>query len=101
MLLKSHRRFYVFLGFYAKLIGQSFSAFCASSFEYVSSVGSCHSLSEAVLLLSLTLFGLIGSKHFVHLLNLVFKSRNARYPEFIRKRVALQPNYALYNDILY
>ena len=82
-------------------ISQSFSAFCASSLQYVSAVCGSHSLSEAVLLLSLTLFGLIGSKHFVHLLNLVFKSRNARYPEFIRKRVALQPNYALYNDILY
>ena len=45
-------------------IGQSFSAFCASSFQNVSAVGSSHSLSETVLFLSLTLFGLIGSEHF-------------------------------------
>ena len=49
-------------GFY-QLIGQSFSAFCTSSLQYVSSVGSSHSLSEAVLFLSLTLFGLVSSEH--------------------------------------
>lgn len=88
-------------GITEKSIGQSFSAFSASSLEYVSSVGSSHSLSEAMLLFPLTLFRLIGSKHFVHLLIFVCKSRITRYPKFIRKRVALQPNYALYNDILY
>ena len=56
----------------SKLVGQSFSAFSTSSLEYVSSVGSSHSLSETVLFLSLTLFRLIGSKHFVHLLVFVF-----------------------------
>ena len=75
-----------------KLIGQSFSAFSTSSLKYVSSIGSSHSLSETVLFLSLTLFRLISSKHFVHLLSFVFKSRITRYPEFIRKRVAFQPN---------
>ena len=49
--------------FEIRLIGQSFSAFCASSLEDVSAVSSRHSLSEAVLLFSLTLFGLIGSEH--------------------------------------
>ena len=44
-------------------IGQSFSAFSASSLQYVSAVSSSHSLSEAVLFLSLTLFGLISSEH--------------------------------------
>ena len=46
-----------------KLIGQSLSAFCTSSLEDVSSVGCLHSLSEAMLFLSLALFGLIRSKH--------------------------------------
>ena len=49
-------------------IGQSLSAFCASSLKNVSAVGSLHSLSEAMLLLSLTLFGLVCSEHFQHLL---------------------------------
>ena len=44
-------------------IGQSFSALRASSLEYVSAVSSLHSLSEAMLLLSLTLFRLISSEH--------------------------------------
>jgi len=51
-----------------QLVGQSLSALCASSFEYVSAISSLHSLSEAVLLLSLTLFRLVSSKHRLHLL---------------------------------
>ena len=46
-----------------KLIGQSLSALCTSSLEDVSSVAGLHSLSEAMLFLSLALFGLIRSKH--------------------------------------
>ena len=49
-------------------IGQSLSAFRASSLKNVSAVGSSHSLSEAMLLLSLTLFGLVSSEHYLHLL---------------------------------
>ena len=49
--------------FKTKLIGQSLSAFCTSSLEDVSSVGCLHSLSEAMLFLSLALFRLIRSKH--------------------------------------
>ena len=65
-----------------KLIGQSLSALCASSLKNVSAVCSSHSLSEAVLLFSLTLFGLVSSEHYMHLLDVY------------RKRVALQPFYA-------
>ena len=54
------------------LVGQFFSALSASSLEDVSAVGSSHSLSEAVLFFSLTLFGLIGSEHDLHLLKFVF-----------------------------
>ena len=50
------------------LVGQSFSALCASSLEYVSAVSGFHSLSEAMLLFSLTLFRLISSEHRMHLL---------------------------------
>jgi hypothetical protein len=51
-----------------QLVGQSFSALCASSLQYVSAISSLHSFSEAVLLFSLTLFGLISSQHRMHLL---------------------------------
>ena len=44
-------------------MGHSLSALCTSSLEYVSAVSSLHSLSEAMLLLSLTLFRLISSEH--------------------------------------
>ena len=52
----------------AGLVGQSFSALCASSLEYVSAVSSSHSLSEAMLLFSLTLLRLVSSEHFCFLL---------------------------------
>ena len=48
---------------YFSLVGQSFSALGASSLQDVSAVSGSHSLSEAVLLFSLTLFGLISSEH--------------------------------------
>ena len=53
---------------FPKSIGQSFSALCTSSLEYVSAVSSLHSLSETVFLFSLTLFRLISSEHRLHLL---------------------------------
>ena len=49
-------------------VGQSFSALCASSLEYISAVSSLHSLSEAVLLFSLAFLRLISSEHRLHLL---------------------------------
>ena len=45
------------------LVSKSCSALCTTSLEYFSAVSGLHSLSEAVLLLSLALFGLICSKH--------------------------------------
>ena len=64
-----HRRFYRWIGeAYTFLIGQSLSAFRASSLKNVSAVCSLHSLSEAMLLLSLKLLGLVSSEHFLHLL---------------------------------
>lgn len=45
------------------------SSLSASSFQNFSAVCSSHSLSETVDLLSLSLFRLVGSKHFLHLLN--------------------------------
>lgn len=52
-------------------VRQSLSALCASSLEHLSSVSGSHSLSEAVLNLSLTLLRLVCSKHF----DTSFKSR--------------------------
>ena len=46
-----------------ELVGQSLSAFCTSSLENISTIGRSHSLSETMLLLSLTLFGLVSSEH--------------------------------------
>ena len=66
---KRHRRFYrkytpqrIPHGYFS-LVGQSFSALGASSLQDVSAVSGSHSLSEAMLLLSLTLFRLISSEH--------------------------------------
>ena len=81
-------------------MSKSLSTFCAASLENVSSVSGLHSLSEAVLLLSLTLFGLISSKHFIYLLE-----------DWIRKRFSGQTTLTdaarkakftlLHNDIVY
>ena len=59
-----------FLGFFAvfgndpKLVGQSLSALGTSSLENVATVRGLHSLSEAMLLLSLALLRLVSSEHF-------------------------------------
>ena len=57
------RFFYRTYSLFLKLISKSCSAFCASSLENLSAVSGSHSLSEAVLLLSVDLFGLICSEH--------------------------------------
>ena len=44
-------------------MGQSDSSLGSSSGQYFSSVAGSHSLAEAVLLGSVSLFGLIGSEH--------------------------------------
>ena len=76
---------------YFSLVGQSFSALGASSLQDISAVSGFHSLSEAVLLFSLTLFRLISSKHF-----------GCTSFNLNRKRFAFQLNHTLlHNDILY
>ena len=61
---KGHRSFFISLLWDSKrLVGQSLSALCTSSLQNVSAVGSSHSLSETMLFLSLTLFGLVSSEH--------------------------------------
>ena len=45
-------------------VGQSLSALSAASLENVSAVCGLHSLSEAMLLFSLTLFRLVSSEHY-------------------------------------
>ena len=52
----------------SRSIGESCSSLGASSLKNFSAVGSCHSLSETVLHLSLSLLGLVGSFHEWHLL---------------------------------
>ena len=52
-----------------RLVSQSLSALCTASLQNGSAVGSLHSLSEAMLLFSLSLFRLVSSEHYLHLLN--------------------------------
>ena len=61
-----------------RLVGQSLSALCTSSLQNVSAVGSLHSLSETMLFLSLTLFGLVSSEHNCTSLILVIGSVTAK-----------------------
>ena len=72
------------------LIGQSFSALRASSLENVTAVCGLHSLSEAMLLFSLSLLRLVSSEHYLHLLIIVY-----------RKRVAFVAFTLLHNDTQY
>ena len=51
-----------------RLVGQSLSALCTASLKNGSAVRGLHSLSEAMLLFSLTLLRLISSEHLLHLL---------------------------------
>ena len=46
-----------------QLVGQSLSALSAATLENVATVSGLHSLSEAMLLLSLALLRLVGSEH--------------------------------------
>ena len=62
------------------LVSQSLSAFCASSLQNISAVGSSHSFSKAVLFLSLALLGLVGSEHGRHLLQVEFGSEMGSRP---------------------
>ena len=51
-----------------QLIGELSSSLGASSLKNFSTVSGCHSLSETMLFVSLSLLGLIGSLHDKHLL---------------------------------
>jgi hypothetical protein len=72
---------------YFSLVGQSFSALGASSLQDISAVSGFHSLSEAVLLFSLTLFRLISSQH-ANCTSLLALSSASIYMRIFRKRVS-------------
>ena len=59
------------------LVGQSLSALGTSSLENFATIRGLHSLSEAMLLLSLTLLRLVGSEHFGYLLQDLLSGRNS------------------------
>ena len=81
-------------------MSKSLSTFCAASLENVSSVSGLHSLSEAVLFLSLTLFGLVSSKHFIYLLEDWIRKRF--YRSNCSDRRGKQAKFTLlHNDIVY
>ena len=84
-----------------ELIGQSFSAFSASSLQDVSAVSSSHSLSEAVFLFSLTLFGLIGSEHLLAPPYSCFHFERYAVRNDPEACCFFSQKYALYNDIIY
>ena len=73
-----------------RLVGKSLSALCTSSLQNVSAVGSLHSLSETMLFLSLTLFGLVSSEH--NGTSLVLESEAYRPKDTI---------HAFYSDSIY
>ena len=98
---QGHRRFYEQAYRLLRSIGQSFSALSASSLEYVSAVSSSHSLSEAVLFFSLTLFGLIGSEHCVAPPYICWYSGSRDIRKYSGSVLLFSRKYALYNDILY
>ena len=81
-------------------MGKSLSTLCAASLQNGSSVRSLHSLSEAVLLFSLTLFRLVSSEHLLHLLKVLIGSvctvRRLYEPDSFGAIFTL-----LHNDILY
>ena len=81
-------------------MSKSLSTFCAASLENVSSVSGLHSLSEAVLFLSLTLFGLVSSKHFFYLLDNWIRKRFQR-SNHVDRRGKQAKFTLLHNDILY
>ena len=56
-------------------VGQSLSALGTSSLENFATIRGLHSLSEAMLLLSLTLLRLVGSEHFGYLLQDLLSGR--------------------------
>ena len=58
-------------------VGQSLSALGTSSLENFATIRGLHSLSEAMLLLSLTLLRLVGSEHFGYLLQDLLSGRNS------------------------
>ena len=74
------------------LIGESCSALCASSLKDVSAVGSLHSLTEAVLLFTLTLLRLISSKHYMHLLK---RDRKFYFTRCLTDRIIIAQTYGL------
>jgi hypothetical protein len=47
------------------LVGKLCSALCSAAGQNLAAVLGCHSLTETVLFLALTLLGLIGTKHFI------------------------------------
>ena len=79
-------------------IGQSLSALSASSLKNVSAVSSSHSLSEAMLLLSLSLLRLVSSEHFSAPPSVICGWRIYRIGGEFPCRVAgkVQPRYAFY-----
>ena len=81
-------------------MGQSLSALCAASLQNGSSVRSLHSLSEAVLLFSLTLFRLVSSEHLLHLLKVLIGS--VLHDSNVSNRNGKTAIFTLlHNDILY
>ena len=55
-----------------RLVGKLFSALCAAAGKHLSAVFGCHSFSEAVLHLSVPLFGLKCSFHLIHYLSKIY-----------------------------
>ena len=63
-----------------KLVCELLSALCSAAGKYLASVGGCHSLHEAVFLLTMELLGLVSSFHLEPSLILVQLRRGDNSP---------------------
>ena len=66
----------------AELVAQLNSALCSAASEDLAAVSGGHSCTEAMHLLALTLLGLVGTKHVLHLLVLIWDFRIMRVPNY-------------------
>ena len=67
---------------YHLLVGEACSALCSAASEDLAAVSGGHSCTEAMHLLALTLLGLVGTKHVLHLLVLIWDFRIMRVPNY-------------------
>ena len=84
-----------------ELIGKTSSTLGASSFKNFSTVSCSHSLSETVFLFSLSLLGLLGSLHDLHLLVYFLTSLSYIKERPYESRIYYKTNLFICQDFFY